>query len=226
MMGLTVVVSVCCLLIGFALGRDGAISERVSAALLSKDLDVKTTAMDEIQARLIEAELSATVHRNAADEVRADLQQLHAQLETLRQEVAFYKSLMAPGEMTQGLQIKELELQAGESERSYRFQLLLTQIARRRAYISGSVRIELIGSQPGGEPGATDVSNGDQVVLPLTEVSALEAYPVKFKFRYFQDIAGQINLPEGFTPESIAVVAQQQGKDAKTVLFPWPSETS
>ena len=137
----------------------------------------------------------------------------------LQQEVTFYKSLMDPGSLVQGLQITELELAPGGTPLEYRFQLLLTQVAQRRSYIAGDVRVDVIGQQ--GEDPA-------EVVLSLTEMTEVAKYPLKFKFRYFQDLSGSMTLPEQFVPKRVLITAQQQGKQAQQQTFPWPewSQTS
>ena len=66
--------------------------------------------------------------------------------------------------------------------------------------------------------------NNAQVVNSLTELGFDEAYPFKFKFRYFQDMAGSFTLPEGFVAEKVLVTAKQSGKDELQVSFPWTGE--
>ena len=62
--------------------------------------------------------------------------------------------------------------------------------------------------------------------LPLTaaaEIGEPETYPLKFRFRYFQDLSGVITLPPGFAPQTVEVVARRRG--AKTAdlsrTFAW-----
>jgi hypothetical protein len=51
--------------------------------------------------------------------------------------------------------------------------------------------------------------------LPLRDVSDDQSsLGIKFKFKYFQDITGELILPKDFSPESIQVVAQADGKKA------------
>ncbi len=69
-------------------------------------------------------------------------------------------------------------------------------------------------------------SDNEQVVLPLTEMTQVESYPLAFKFRYFQDFAGTLTIPGGLNPEQVVVSAATSGKDGKRVqkTFSWTLE--
>ena len=209
-----ILLSVGCIVVGYALGQNTMVAERVSNTLLSRDLGAAETQVTTLESRLIDAELAAQVQRDANDALRDDLSELHSEIHRLNEEVTFYKSLMAPGEIQQGLKVAEMELQQHD-DGSHGFQLLLTQVALRRNYISGEVRVDFIGSE-----------NGAQVVKSLTELQESGDYPLRFRFRYFQDLTGQFTLPDGFVAEKILITAIQNGRDAESesfqATFPWP----
>ena len=68
---------------------------------------------------LADAQLAADVQGSAAVALRRDLTELREQIARLREEVTFYKSLMAPGSVSQGLQLSELEIRPAPGVRSY-----------------------------------------------------------------------------------------------------------
>ncbi|NKC00141.1 MAG: hypothetical protein GKR90_16860 [Pseudomonadales bacterium] len=136
---------------------------------------------------------------------------LLGQVETLSEEVTFYKSLMAPSELAAGLQIAELDITPRAAD-AYHFEILLTQKAIRRRFISGSVAVEVRGVDAGG----------GVVVKSFTDLVNDTQYPLKFKFRFFQDLTGQFTLPQDFTANEVVVTATQNGKDPLTSTFPWP----
>lgn len=50
---------------------------------------------------------------------------------------------------------------------------------------------------------------GERVVLPLKDVSNdIEATNIKLGFKYFQNIEGDLVLPDGFEPERIELEAR------------------
>lgn len=208
--GFFVVLSVLCLLIGYAMGHNRIIERQ--ARLLSTEMNYEDlqARLHAAESELVESRLTADVAMTAADSLRTELADLHSQVGTLNEEVAFYKSLMAPGDLQRGLKIDALEMVA--LEQGVRFELLLTQVAQRRTYISGEVRVDIVGTDDSG-----------QVVKSLTDLAPDLDYPMKFRFRYFQDLRGLMVLPEGFTPQEVLVTAQQRGKPALQASFPWPS---
>ena len=147
---------------------------------------------------------------------------LKDQLAALTEEVTFYKSLMSPSSLAKGLQIADFELTAMEAEGRYTFHLLLTQVETRRDWVQGEATLEVEGRMR--ETGGTDSATGNgQRVLPLTEIGEDDSYPLKFRFRYFQDLTGVISLPAGFEPERIVVRAGKRGAstEAMTRTFDW-----
>jgi hypothetical protein len=64
----------------------------------------------------------------------------------------------------------------------------------------------------------------EEKVLALRDISEQQtALGIKFRFKYFQDITGDLLVPEGFKPTSIQVVAQSKGKKASRLeqSFEW-----
>ncbi len=86
----------------------------------------------------------------------------------------------------------------------------------RRDWIQGDIRIAVRGRGTGAEA-------ADEQVLSLTEIADLDSYPLKFRFRYFQDLSGVITLPLEFQPISIVVTAQRRGTNAGDLerTFTW-----
>ncbi len=217
-----VLFSVLCVILGFALGQNKVIADRVSSGLLTRDLNVASDQIQDLEAELVEARLALEVQSNAADALRENMQTMHTDAQRLREEVTFYKSLMAPGEVQEGLKIAELELRKEAGAAKYQFELLLTQVALRRRFISGDVRVDVIGT---GEQGETSA----QVVKSLTELGFTDNYPLRFKFRYFQDLKGEFELPRGFEPDRVLVTTVLKTRDPNMPettqeSFPWPQD--
>ena len=66
-----------------------------------------------------------------------------------------------------------------------------------------------------------NATSDEDVVLSLTELAKVDAYPLKFRFRYFQDFRGELHLPDGFQPKSVVVTAvRDKGGDVQRT-FAW-----
>ncbi|PID44558.1 MAG: hypothetical protein CSA52_01745 [Gammaproteobacteria bacterium] len=155
--------------------------------------------------------------RDIDDQTKKNISQMIQSLEStiteLRQDVAFYKNLMAPSTASKGLTVQKLSVQAnGPKGRRYSYKLVLAQVATNKKYIEGVVAVNFIGYR--GE---------QKQIFALKEISDVTDLGIKYRFRYFQNIEGELTLPDGFIPEKIQIVAQSKGKRASRVeeTFLW-----
>lgn len=159
-------------------------------------------------------EKGGEVDRKATEGIRQTVKELKAQIATLEEEVAFYKGIMAPSADDKGLRISKIDLQLLETPGRYRYSIMLTQVADNSSYISGLAAVNFVGLQ-----------SGEKVILPLRDMdNTVTDLGVKFRFRYFQEVSGEIQLPENFTPEQVQVVLQSTGSKAQRVeqTIDWP----
>lgn len=158
-------------------------------------------------------EKGGEVDRQATEGIRQTVKDLKAQIATLEEEVTFYKGIMAPSANDKGLRVSKVEILPQDGGK-FRYSIMMTQVADNSSYISGLAAVNFIGMR-----------NGDKVILPLRDLdSSVTELGVKFRFRYFQDVSGDIQLPEGFVPEQVQVVLQSTGGKAQRVeqTIDWP----
>jgi hypothetical protein len=204
---------------GYWLGRATAELDGTYVTSIERLNAANQVTIDELEARLVEAELTRGVDQDAARTLRMSMTALKDEVAALREEVTFYKSLMAPSSLARGLQIADFELLAMERADQFTFHLLLTQVESRRDWVQGTATLEVHGQMTGSESATTEAER----VLPLTEIAEDGTYPLKFRFRYFQDLTGVITLPGGFVPERIVVRAGKGGASTEgpTRTFEW-----
>jgi hypothetical protein len=68
------------------------------------------------------------------------------------------------------------------------------------------------------------LQNGQEVSIPLRSLSdSISDLDIKLQFRYFQNIEGELSLPDGFEPQKVQILAVADGANAKTVQksFGW-----
>jgi hypothetical protein len=196
----------------YQLGRSHTERRLAEAAEMEEALSAARETIVDLERRIADYELSQTVDGTAQEELRRTMKSLRDELADGREELRFYRQLMAPSEAERGLRVERLELvsRAGTPEIGYR--LLLTQVVDHHQWLTGTVRFEV-----SGHLGETEQ------VLSLTELGATAAYPLPFKFRYFQDLTGILSLPQGFLPAKVTIVAETPGKAGKRVerTFGW-----
>jgi hypothetical protein len=195
--------------IGYWFGGAKAGLDAEYVASLETQQSANIERISKLQANLVAVGLNDDVDAQTAQELRETIKSLRDDIAALTEEVTFYKSLMAPSSLARGLQIAEFEIQPTTTNDQFTFHLLLTQVESRRDWIQGDLDLLVRGS--------------DQQVLSLTEIADDDTYPLKFRFRYFQDLSGVITLPEGFEPESVEVTARRRGASTKdlTKSFVW-----
>lgn len=207
-------------LAAFLFGRATSELDQSYVRSIERLNEANLATIEQLEAQLIEVDLTRGVEQDATLALKADIRLLKDQVAALTEEVTFYKSLMAPSSLAKGLQIADFELTAMEEEGRYTFHLLLTQVETRRDWVQGEATLEIEGRMP-GTGGSDSATASAPQVLPLTEIGEADSYPLKFRFRYFQDLTGVISLPRGFEPERIVVKAGKRNTQALTRTFDW-----
>ncbi len=178
---------------------------------LSKDNKV-------LRERVAILERSSQIDQQAAQDVKADLGQLEMKLQAAREEVEFYRGIVAPGDVQSGLRIHRFNLERGTAPGKYHYELVLTQLKHNDKYVTGVVDWIIAGLLL-GEPGE----------VALAGVTSPPVKQLKFRFRYFQELAGTIILPEGFEAEKVTLSIKPGGKGKSEPVketFDWPVQDS
>ena len=170
--------------------------------------------LEVLRQKVADLQVEEEIDEELASKYRESVKSLEMRIAGLAEEVRFYRSLMAPGAEGQGLRIERLDLRRTGDAGKLRYKLLLTQVEKKHDVVQGKVTLNLVG-----------IRNGETLVLPLNEVAELGEYPMVYRFRYFQDFPGVLELPEGFDPQAIEVVAQARGAGGRLERsFEWRVE--
>lgn len=154
---------------------------------------------DRFQHRLSNLEVGAEVDRQSVEQLRQTIRSQQRALAQLNEEIAFYKGLMAPTERERGLGIRAWELYPTAEPGRFEYKLTVQQLAVDHSVLQGHVTVEVAGRRSQG---------GAEEVLSLHELSKqIEMPEIKLRFKYFQNIEGELQLPDGFEPQRIDVVA-------------------
>ncbi|WP_369856322.1 DUF6776 family protein [Candidatus Thalassolituus haligoni] len=191
---------------GFAGGWFGSLrmleSLQAQRDQLLSDLSRNEQTITDLTQHVGILEKGGEVDRYAADSVRGSIRSLEQQVDDLEQDVAFYKSIMDPDAVEKGLRIHDLQL-VGLNDGRYQYRLMLTQVADNGDTIAGTITANVVGLN----------DKGVSATVPLVQLDA--TFTGKFRFRYFQELSGELALPDGFTPQKVNVVAQSTGKKAR-----------
>ncbi len=158
----------------------------------------------------------ATLSRSdqVSREANADLQLMLAErdeeISALRADVAFYERLVGSTAQRRGLTVHGLRLQS-QGGGAWHFTATLTQTLNRAAVSSGTLTLEVEGSR-----------NDSLERLPWDALRQSEDAPgIEYSFKYFQQVDGDLLLPEGFRPLRLIVRLAPPRGEAVEESFPW-----
>jgi len=196
-------------------GRQQGLDLRVEVVrerdAINRQLEQSNQVIANMRQEIAGLKLGEEVDNRANEEVRQTVEALQSEIADLSEEIRFYKGVMIPNVESQGLRIERLTLENGLQPNQVRYSLLLTQVVEKHDFVQGGVEINVLGTQGDG-----------QMSLKLSEVSE-RSDSVRFRFRYFQNINGEMTLPDGFEPKEVMVVAQANGRNGTRLerRFQW-----
>ena len=168
-----------------------------------------------LQESLARAERSLQMDQTAYQDLDRSLKGSSQEIVRLREELNFYRNIISPPNKRSGLRIQSLKLESAALDGTtatskYHYKIVLIQALKHDRKISGKARFEIIGVQAGQNTTLRFPKAADK--------------PISFSFKYFQDIEGQIELPQNFEPRRIKVNVTSRGRNAQSIeqVYPWP----
>ena len=152
-----------------------------------------------LQRRLEESDLLLEVNETAITQLRNRLDQVLLEKSDLEYALTFYENLVEGSAGKGPLEMFEFKAFATEAKDVYEFSILLGQDVQAAKTISGEVEMSIIGS------------NADRDSIEFTTENSITGFPLTYKFKYFQDLAGKIRLPIDFKPKRAAIVVRSSG---------------
>ncbi len=177
-------------------------------------LQLALTFQSELHQRYEAARLGVDIDRGALEQVRVEVTRLKQQLAGLQEENEFYRNLMSPEDRKTGLAFGPVDIIGVDKPGSYRFKVVMQQLASEHAQLTGTLTINLVG-QLDGQP----------QVLPLHTLSGdISSAEISLRFKYFQNVEGELTLPEGFEPERLELQARATKPRTATIekRVDWP----
>ena len=181
---------------------------------LQEQVETLTERMRELEAQLATTEIAKRVDREAYAQVEKSLADLQQQLGEQSQELAFYRGIVSPADGTVGLRVQRLLVQPTAEPGRYRLRIVLIQAARQDAIVTGTVAITL-----DGQRGASAAS------LDLAALG--RERPLPYSFRYFQEVATEVQVPADFAPARVQIEVRPRGAEAPVrASYAWQVETA
>lgn len=169
-----------------------------------------------IKRQLTSHELSVELGRRASEELRQSivaLQQINADLE---EQITFYKGLMDPS-MNGNVSFRGVEVQEGLNAGEFAISAIVQQLSLNHSVVKGTLHWRLAGMETSDD--------GSIRERDLEGAFFGSGGAIKLRFKYFQNVADTVTLPEGFTPKVLHLsVAVSGNKNVEAVgEYPWAS---
>ena len=133
----------------FFAGQYASLEERQALVVERNQLKEQIVAADQeirtFRQRVGVLEKGGEVDRQAAEGIRQTVKELKVQVATLEEEVSFYKGIMAPGAQDKGLRVSKIDIQPLDQANTFRYSIMMTQVADNTSYIKGLAAVNFIG---------------------------------------------------------------------------------
>ena len=157
---------------------------------------------------------SSVMDQRATAEVQATIRNLREQLAQLQQDVVFYRQVVSDETADTGLTVGQMDIYGTSDPGRFRYKLVMRQQdADGDSYLRGHVNVNLVGRL-----------GDEQVMFALRDISdEQDQLDIRLSFKYFQNIEGELVLPEGFEPERIQIAAVATEPVEKSIgqYFSW-----
>lgn len=184
---------------------------------LSEQLIAVETENSGLRRQVAILDRSSVMDQRATAEVQETILGLRDRVAQLEQDIVYYRQVVSAETEDTGLIISQLDIDATRETNRFRYKLVLRQQdADGDTFLTGHVNINLVGSQ--GE---------EQQILALRDLSAeQDQLDIRLRFKYFQNIEGELVLPENFVPDRLQIAAVSMEPVEKSINqnFSWVVE--
>ncbi len=175
--------------------------------------DALSTEIETLREEKAVLKRAAQIEKKAYNELYTTLKALQSEILELKEELAFYRGIVSPRDASRGLRLQKFTFEENGNSRSYRYKVVLSQVLKNDRLARGNVQLLFEGLQ-----------KGQPVVLKLRDVTEKRINDLKYKFKYFQNIEGIVEIPIGFTASRIILRIFPRGRKQDMIekTFNWP----
>lgn len=211
------------LMLAFAAAAGVAIYE-YGRSLGGPDRRTLSAEIEQLRAQLREAEaershLTATVtaleaqikvERAAQEQLAKQTGELSTEASRLREDLAFFESLLPARANASGIQIRSFRMQPDGTPEAMRYRLLVQQAGKPERDFVGAVQMQV-----------NYVRDGRSQSMQLPDPAVPESRrALELSFRHYQRVEGTLSLPEGASAKSVVVRIVAAGQTLAQQTFP------
>lgn len=176
-------------------------------ARLNEEIGQREALITELRSQVTTSERQMQIERATYGELAKQVKTLSAQNATLREDLAFFQSLMTAGGKEGAVSINRFSVQPEALAGEYRYRLLLVQNGQRMKEFQGTLQFVL------------NLEQGDRkfvITLPPEGEQNVKDYQVNFKF--FQRVEGTFKVAPDAVVKSLQIRVFENGSVAPKLL--------
>ena len=150
--------------------------------------------ISEIRGQIAQGERQLQMERATYSDLVKQMKALTAENATLKEDLAFFQTLMPSGGKEGGVAINRFLMQNDALPGEYRYRLLLTQTGERNKYFQGNLQFVV-----------NLLQDNRNVVMTLPSESDKESKGFRLNFRFYQRIEGAFRVAPGAVVKSMQV---------------------
>lgn len=155
---------------------------------------------DQFSTTVNAAESQLNIERSAQRQMAAQVKALEQENITLKEDLAFFESLLPNATGPQGINIRRVKVDL-ISPNQLRYRLLIMQGGRGEQTFVGNLQLAVSGLQ-----------NGKGAMITFPDSTPAEQDKFKLSFKYYQRVEGVLTLPEGVTAKSVQARVLERGQ--------------
>ncbi|WP_193911024.1 DUF6776 family protein [Cellvibrio polysaccharolyticus] len=163
---------------------------------------------DALRQEIANLQMASAVDKQGYDDIRREAVEQKARILELEHDITVYRGMLptANGSNPLGISVGSLTLTGQGGVRGYKYKLLVQQLSANKEAFKGTLKFSILGTK-----------DNKALEIPLHQVSAQasdERIPLDFK--YFQNLEGELLLPEGFSAERVIIVVESSDRKKTT----------
>jgi len=193
----------------FQLGRSGigigVTNPMSSMATLRRAISERDVTIGDLRRQVAELDILKVAQDRERQELARSIGELQAEVARQRQQLEFYKGIVATAEAPANIAIRTLRIDDSRAGSTPLLRLSMVQPGNPQGVVSGMVTVTLEGARA-----------GRAVRYPLFETA--------YSFRYFENVERELVVPSGVTPERLTVEIRPADRAMRPVVQSvfWP----
>jgi hypothetical protein len=163
-------------------------------------VETLTSERDKFSSTVNAAESQLNIERSAQKQLAAQVKSLEAENTRLKEDLAFFESLLPSATGPQGIAIRRLKIDQISSTQ-LRYRVLIMQGGKGDQAFVGNLQLTL-----------TSLQAGKSTVINFPDAINNDQEKFKLYFRHYQSVEGILTLPEGTATKSVQARVMEKGQ--------------